>query len=259
MIWQSLRGCALRVLSWFIVLLVLIKPAAEAKDKQFFRADLKQFGYISGAGPAEYSSLGFLSEDFLLVVVNQRVFGRVEPIRSTDEPPSKLIVFDLNKKQPSRSAVMAVMKSPRAVALLTDGQFIVLSNSFVRICSADLRCDKSLPTKGALDAVDADTLKLLYGEKTFALRDSDASTDGDRSVSTELSSTNWNKIMHPIPVDEPPADDSRSISVRDNQTGKTLFSMHYNPKGHLVGPALSPNGTRLAIVRAGVLEVYELP
>jgi len=259
MVWRSLKGCALRVLVWFIFLLVSISHAAEAKDKQFFRADLEQFGYISGAGATEYSSLGFLSEDFLLVVVNQRVFGRVEAMRNIDEPPSKLIVFDLNKKQLSQSAVMAVMKAPGAVAPLTDGQFIVLSKSLVRVCSADLRCDKSFPTNGGLATLDADSLKLLYGEKKFTLRDTNASKNGTRSVSTELSSTIWNKITHPISIDEQPADDFRRISVRDNRSGKTLFSMHYNPKNHSVGPTLSPNGTRLAIVREGVLEVYELP
>ena len=36
-------------------------------------------------------------------------------------------------------------------------------------------------------------------------------------------------------------------------------SLQYNPKNHLVGPALSPNGNKLAIVREAMLEVYDLP
>src|SRR5258707_459373 len=80
---------------------------AEAKVKPSFRADLKEFGYIGGQGPAEYSSLGFLSDDLLLVAINQEVIGGVEP-------PSTLVVFGLSKKQALRKAVMTIVKSARS-------------------------------------------------------------------------------------------------------------------------------------------------
>jgi hypothetical protein len=52
------------------------KDKPDAKDKLSFRVDLKQFGYNTDA--AEYSSLGFLPNDLLLVVINQRVFYRLD-------------------------------------------------------------------------------------------------------------------------------------------------------------------------------------
>jgi hypothetical protein len=236
-----------------IVLIVSIQTRrAHAKDKPLFRADLKQFGYITGHA-AEYSSIGFLSEGLLLVVINQRVFD-VNPV-----PPATLVLFDLNKKEVSRSASMAVMRYRRSVAPLTNGEFLVLSTSYLRVCSVDLRCDKSFPTKGRLDALNQDTLNALYGKDTFVLRVDGVSTSCKRLVASALRCTTRNKILHPLAIDEPCQPDSRLITVNDNQSGKTLLSVHYNPQNHIVGPALSPDGTKLAIVRDGVLEVYDLP
>ena len=246
-------------LALLVLLIVSFQPqSADAKDKSSFRAELKQFGYLNDA--AEYSSLGFLSDDLLLVTINQRVSHAVDPL-VTDEPPSTLVVFDLTTKQAVRRALMPVTKSARSVAPLVSGEFLVLSMSDVKMCSPDLHCEKSFPTK-AVVTLDSDSLKLLeqLGRTDLPmLRVDDASTDGARKVTTELSSTIWNRIMHPISIDEPSPDDLRRVSVYDNRYRKTVLSLHYNPKNHLVGPALSPNGTRLAIVREGVLEVYDLP
>jgi len=64
-----------KVLALLAVLIVSTLPrSAVAKDKPSFRADLKQFGYVESNGPAEYSTLGFLSDDLLLIAVNQRLF-----------------------------------------------------------------------------------------------------------------------------------------------------------------------------------------
>ena len=98
---------------------------AEAKDKLSFQVDLKQFGYVTDA--AEYSSLGFLSNDLLLVVVNQRLVYRVQPL-TTDSPTSTLIVFDVAKKQMLRSAPITITKAARSVAVLTTGDFLVASD-----------------------------------------------------------------------------------------------------------------------------------
>jgi hypothetical protein len=231
-----------------------IQPRADAKDKSFFRADLKQFGYIKNSGTAEYSSLDFLSDELLLVTINQVVF-----YGTTRQSPSTLVVFDIHKKQAVRNTVMAVKASPRSVAPLTDGNFLLLSTSDVKLCSADLHCEKSFPTRGLVTALDSDGLKLLEGADTFVLRIDETSTNGARTVTSELRSTIWNKIRHPLDIDEPSPPDFRRITVYDNQSGKALLSLHYNPGNHLVGPALSPNGTKLAIVRGTVLEVYDVP
>jgi hypothetical protein len=45
-------------------------------------------------------------------------------------------------------------------------------------------------------------------------------------------------------------------------SGKSLFELHWDPRPH-VGvisvPALSPDGRRLAAIRHGFLEVFEIP
>ena len=251
----------MKVLALLVLLIVSFQPqSAEAKDKFSFRAKLKQFGYVTDSYGGEYSSLSFLSDNLLLVTINQGVSHGVDPL-VTDEPPSTLIVFDLTTKQAVRRASMVVRKSARSVAPLVSGDFLVLSMSDVKMCSPDLHCERSFPTK-AVATLDSDSLKLLeqLGRTDLPmLRVDDASTDGVRKVTTELSSTIWNRIMHPISIDEPSPDDFRRISVYDSRDGKTVLSLHYNPKNHLVGPALSPNGSKLAIVRDGALEVYDLP
>jgi hypothetical protein len=225
------------------------KDRPDAKNRSSFRVDLKQFGYLTDEG--EFSSLGFLSNNLLLVVVNQGVLFSVQPL-------STFIVFDVAKKQPLHSAQMMVTKSPGAVAVLTSGDFLVASSSDVKLCSADLRCDKSFPSHAGYP-LDSDKVKKITG-MDIALRPDDVSIDNSRAISAELSSTIWNKITHPLGgIDEPTPPNFRRISVYDNRSRETIFSMHYDPKNHLIGPALSPNGSRLAVVREGTLELFDLP
>ena len=53
-----------------------------------------------------------------------------------------------------------------------------------------------------------------------------------------------------------------SIRVLESESGKVLFDFHENPRPYLArlsSPALSPNGRRLAMIRHGFLEVFEIP
>jgi hypothetical protein len=151
------------------------------------------------------------------------------------------------------------MKSPRAVAPLTDGNFLVLSRSAVRLCSPTLSCERSFPTEGVVTELDADSLKLLKASRDFDLRDENVSSDGAIGVSSELSTTTFYKITHPLDgIDEPSPGNFLQISVFDKRSRKALLSIHFNPKNHYEAPALSPDGAKLAILREGVLEVYDL-
>jgi hypothetical protein len=241
-----------------LVLLIGIVPSfgTTSQDRPSFRADLTQFGFLNGREVGEYSSISFLSADLLLVAINQRQFAAVEPL-TTDNPPSTLVLFDVRKKQVVSRASIKVMKSAQSVVLLNDGNFLVSSASDIKLCSPDLRCEKSFATKAAAP-LDSDYAKRVTGIDV-AFRSNDVSADGAREVSSELSSTTWYRIRHPLDNDEPSPPNFRRISVYDKRLRKTLLSLHYNPKNHLVRAALSPDGTKLAIVREGVLEVYELP
>ena len=242
---------------FLVVLSMVCMPQhADAKARPSFRWNLKQYGYVESSSVDEYSSLGFLSDDLLLVTLNQRTFRGTEPV-TTDKPPSKLLLFQLSARKVIRSALMAVAKSPRSVVPLCDGDFLVASVWDVRLCSSELRCVKSFVTNAGAP-IDSGSVKLLTGLGDLILRPEDASADGKRSISSELSSTVWNKISHPIDIDEPRRPDHRELTVFDKTSNKTLISLHYNPKNQIVGAAISPGGTKLAIVRHGVLEVYDI-
>jgi len=244
-----------RVSAFILLIASLYAGSAKANDKPSFQVDLKQFGYVMDA--AEYSYLGFLSGDLLLVVVNQQVFYRVQPL-TTDSPASTLVVFDVARKQMLHCAPITVTKASRSVAVLTSGDFLVASLENVKLCSFDLRCEKSFPSHGG-PPIDLNEARTSTG-RDVALRSEDLSVDGTRSVSSELSSTTWNKITHPLGgIDEPTRPNFRRITVYDIRSQKTLISLHYDPKGHLVGPALSPDGRKLAVVREGMLEIFDVP
>ena len=220
---------------------------ANAKPKPSFRSNLKQFGYVEARDVWEYSSLGFLSDDLLLVTINQQRFShKIAPLSAN------LLVFQLSTKKVISSAVMMVARSSRSVVPLSSGDFLVASILDVKLCSPDLRC-KKIVVGGLID------LKHLKGLGDLVLRPEDVSSDGKRCISSELSSTIWNKISHPISIDEPSPDDYRRITVFDKASKKPLISLHYNPKNQIVGAAISPGGTKLAVVRRGTLEVYDLP
>ncbi len=48
----------------------------------------------------------------------------------------------------------------------------------------------------------------------------------------------------------------------DTESGKLLFQLKWDPRPYgypLVIPALSPNANKIAIVRGGYVEIYEIP
>ena len=50
--------------------------------------------------------------------------------------------------------------------------------------------------------------------------------------------------------------------IFDTHSGKEIFHFEWDPRpylGDLVAPALSPSGHKLAVMRSGYLEVFELP
>jgi len=130
--------------------------------------DMSYSGFHENTEAEEYSSLRFLSNDLLFLVVNQRVFYRVQPL-TTDSPASTFIVFDLAKKQTLHSAQMRVTKSPRSVAVLSTGDFLAASLSDVRLCSADLQCKKSFPTHGG-SPLDSEEAKKITGWMLLSAR-----------------------------------------------------------------------------------------
>src|ERR1700722_11195861 len=67
-------------------------PSSASEPQSIFRNDLRPLGFHTDAGKLQmvsYSDLAFLSDDLLLLTVNERVFGPVERTNA-DTPASKL-------------------------------------------------------------------------------------------------------------------------------------------------------------------------
>jgi hypothetical protein len=142
----------------YLVLLVVgisVLPVVNNKKTEQepeFRQDLRSFGFPTTNGGAimtNFTNVIFLSNDLVLVTVNTRTYGPVEKSDS-DQPPSKLLLFDLSQKGLAKSSEMPVEKFHDSVKATHSGNFVVLNESGVHLCSADLKCTLSVGSLGPL-------------------------------------------------------------------------------------------------------------
>jgi hypothetical protein len=116
-----------------------------------FRQDLHPFGYPQRSphrSLADYTDLAFLSDDLILVSMNERPFANsVEPL-NTDKPPSKLLLFDISQKTLIRSSERTIEKFMGSVRATHNGNFVVLDQSGIQLCSKNLECDLPSPIAG---------------------------------------------------------------------------------------------------------------
>jgi hypothetical protein len=122
------------------------------EQKQIFHQDLRPFGFITearGRIVADYTNLNFLTDNLILVTINNRVFGPVEKSLS-DQPVAKLLLFDISQSRLVKTAEVAVEKSTHSVSALENGRFAVLNETGLRACSRELDCGSPLATGGPL-------------------------------------------------------------------------------------------------------------
>lgn len=257
--------------------------------------DLRQYGYSSQA--RDYSTVGFLSEDLLLVAINQAPDDSPHPLFE-ETPDAILVLFDVSQEKPQKIAHMPMSKSVVSDAVMPalGGNFLVLSLSEVKLCSADLQCDRAYATKGPL-WLSADRAKVVVGGNLMTKRvvldsrtlapmpgedparvvtdwqefsgrdgsfvDSISTVDGARVMQVETRQSRWSKITNPLGGLGSRPYDRRIIRVYDTQTGRELLTLRWDPRHDWGGmsrkPALSPNGHRVALLRRGVVEVFEVP
>lgn len=257
--------------------------------------DLRQYGYSNEA--RDYSTVGFLSEDLLLVAINQAPNDSPHALFQ-EKPDAILILFDVSQEKPQKIAHMPISKSlvSEAVMPALGSNFLVQSLSEVRLCSADLQCDRAFASKGHL-WLSADRAKVVVGGNLMTKQvvldtrtlapipgedparvvtdwrrssrpggsfvDSISSVDGARLMHVETRQTRWSKITNPLGGLGSRPFDKRIISVYDTQTGRELLALQWDPRhdwgGILRKPALSPNGHRVALLRRGVVEIFDLP
>ena len=287
------------ILTFVMALLVAAGWSADTRHKPVRAWDLRQFGYLNeGVGDyTDYTNVGFLSEDLLLVAINQRPFENPQPLFA-DTPDGILVLLDISNGKALRTAHMPMFKFLGSMAPVLEGRFLVLTLSEVQLCSTDFVCDRSFSTKGPL-LVSSDRDKVVVGgnlmtpqvvldSRTLApvaeggheavkisaerprqyrrdgsFTESISSVDGQRFVLVENKQTLWNKLTNPLAGLGDPIYNSRRITVYDKRTEKELFTLQWDPRhkggGATTEPALSPTGHRVAILGRGIVEVFEVP
>jgi hypothetical protein len=254
-------------------------------ERVVFRAELKPYGFLNDQ-ELTYSSLNFLSDSLVLVTINEmhtipvrrlgKVLGTMEPL-NTDSPPSTAILFDLDSHKPLLTASMHVQKYKDNVWAVRDNHFLILNSSGVQRCSTKMVCGDTYPTTGpvfvapdrdkAFIGGNAGSQRVLLDTATLQpVNEADAqatpfpsrlkshynegynvrsvfSTNGIRADS--ILHDRWD---HAISQEIVVYDASNAVLMRT----KIRRAIYWTP-------ALSPNGHRLALVRDGVLEVYEIP
>jgi hypothetical protein len=132
---------------YFTAITVLSLTASAQKSSipdPIYREDLHPAGYpqkLPNQSLGDYTDLAFLSDDLVLVSINERSFFNSSEPLSTDKPPSKFLLFDISQKVLVRSSERTVEKFMGSVRATHDGHFIVLDQSGIRICSKELECD----------------------------------------------------------------------------------------------------------------------
>jgi hypothetical protein len=138
----------------FSLLPAIVVQAEIPEPKRVFYQDLHTFGFITeghGRTIGSFTDINFLSNDLLLITVNTRMYGAVVPSFS-DQPVSKLLLFDISQGRLVRSTEMPVEKAEGSVRATRGGQFVLLNESGLRVCSVELECGSPFLTRGPLFA-----------------------------------------------------------------------------------------------------------
>jgi len=149
----------------YLSFLISIPFLAEGRHDATFSLDLRQFGWKarnSHSFRVDYSNVTFLSDSLLLVIVNQKSF--VEPLAPETKvvPNSKLFIFDLHRREVSRTADVPALQLPQSVLATRSGKFAMLSIAGLQLCSAQLDCGTALHTPGPM-AVSPRGSKIIIG------------------------------------------------------------------------------------------------
>lgn len=125
---------------------------AESGPKPSFRQDLRSFGFVTdshGQIMGNFPDITFLSDSLLLVTVNTRLYAPVVPM-FTDQPISKLLLFDVAHGTLLKATEMPVEKSVGSIRATQGENFALLNESGLHLCSAALECSSQISTAGPL-------------------------------------------------------------------------------------------------------------
>ncbi len=126
--------------------------ATFAADATIAMLDLRTFGYRftgSASSFSDYTDFGFLSDDLLVISINQRGFGTVEPLFA-DSPDSTLVVFDVKRASVTATRKMTVEKQAGSVQVIGGERFAVLNKKGLQFCDSTLKCGPPIEAQGPL-------------------------------------------------------------------------------------------------------------
>jgi hypothetical protein len=121
---------------------------------------------------------------------------------------------------------------------------------------SDFESDKAL----AVAKVDGTVLFRIPVTARWELAEVITAASGSRFCLHQAGYTTLNSIVNFLDIDNGRPFNFESVSVISVDTGKILLERRWDPRpyvGRLAAPALSPDARKLAIIRNGILEVYD--
>jgi hypothetical protein len=148
------------------------EPQRPIFSVQFMRIPSR--GAVAGAAgqgkfAPGYTDVQFLTDNLLLLCLNSR--GSF-----SDQPDSVLALFDVDQKKLVRSAQYPVEKIEGSVVATQNGNFVVLNQKGIHLCSVDLICGPAFATKGPMRVLPGGTQILAGGYAQTEVDILDAST-----------------------------------------------------------------------------------
>ncbi|HEV2288619.1 MAG TPA: hypothetical protein VGR81_06665 [Candidatus Acidoferrales bacterium] len=157
---------------------ISLVAAGKETGKLILVGDLGPYGFPNKqriGGVAAYTEVQFLSDNLLLVSVNDGSSAPIHPLKY-DEPPSKLLLFDIKQQKVVRTALYAVEKSHSSVQATQDDQFVVLNRQGLHVCTPQLICGTPFATYGPVRVLPGGTRLLVGGNMRSETDLLDAST-----------------------------------------------------------------------------------
>jgi len=123
---------------------------------------------------------------------------------------------------------------------------------------ADFESEKAI----AVSAIDGTILFRVPVRARWHVAEVTTAASGSRFCLHEAGYTTLSSIVNFLDIDNARPLNFESIDVISIESRKSILELRWDPRpyvGYLSAPALSPNGHRLALIRDGYLEIFELP
>jgi hypothetical protein len=147
-----------------IGILALLKQPAEPPS--ILRVDLRAYGFVTKIpvqAAAGYTDVIFLTDDLVLVTVNNRLFAPLD-LTFSDLPPAKFLLFEVSGNRLLKTIDMRLEKYPGSVKAVEDGRFVILTEAGLQLCTRDLECSPPRPARGPLLVSPAGTRIVVRGK-----------------------------------------------------------------------------------------------